>query len=279
MLLNNRIIWRDNTQLNDLSVGLSNYLTGNEVIALTAAQDAIYFGTDLPFNHRWFELSHGNASDSKVSISVWDSSSWFPVVDILDQTSVSGASLGQSGIISWVPDRLHVWSLAQSTEDISDLSSLKIYDMFWIKMSFSGDFDIATAIKYIGHKFANDEDLFSEYPGLSNTDLMNAYKAGKTNWNDQHFAAAEYIIQDMRAERVVWSENQVLDWAQFKPAAVHKCAEIIYRAFGSDYATELKGAQDAYRNSVKIKSLNLDRNANGRVDQAEKQSSVEFLGR
>lgn len=279
MLLNNRVIWKDNATLRDLSISLSNPLSQTETMALVAAEDAIYLGSDLPFNHRWFEVSSANAVACDISIELWNGQSWKSAVDVIDQTKLAGATLAQSGFISWVPDRDHTWDMEQTTADMSDLSTLKIYDMFWVRLKFTADVTGTTALKYIGHKFSSDADLVAEYPSMASATLKGAYSTGKTTWTDQHFLAAEYIIQEMRAQRLVWSPNQILDWAQFKPASVHRTAAIIFTALGQDYVEELKSAMDQYKSALKIKAFNIDQNANARVDAKETKSRVEFLGR
>jgi len=279
VLLNNRVIWKDNATLRDLSISLSNPLSQTETMALVAAEDAIYLGSDLPFNHRWFEVSSANAVACDISIELWNGQSWKSAVDVIDQTKLAGATLAQSGFISWVPDRDHTWDMEQTTADMSDLSTLKIYDMFWVRLKFTADVTGTTALKYIGHKFSSDADLVAEYPSMASATLKGAYSTGKTTWTDQHFLAAEYIIQEMRAQRLVWSPNQILDWAQFKPASVHRTAAIIFTALGQDYVEELKSAMDQYKSALKIKAFNIDQNANARVDAKETKSRVEFLGR
>lgn len=280
MLRNNRVIYKDNTTLNDLSVAMSNYLSATSTLAIVAAQDAIYLGSDFPFNHRWFEVYSANAQASVPSISLWNGGSWVPAVDVIDETAVAGKTLAQSGIISWVPDRSNNgWTRQYSTEQISDLSSLRIYDAYWAKLSFSADLTATTALKYIGHKFSNDEELFAQYPDLEDANLINAFKTGKTNWNDQQFEAAQYIIEDLRSQSLIFSKNQIIDWRMLKNSSVHKVAEIIFRSFGDDYKDNKKDAADAYKASKPMASLNLDKNMNAAQDDFEKVKVTGWLTR
>lgn len=279
MLLNNRIIWKDNAQLKDLSLNLSNFLSGVVQTGIVATEDALYIGSDLPFNHRWFEVSTVNDQASVLSIDIWDGNAWIPAVDVIDQTSASGKTFAQSGIISWVPDRYKSWGHENSSEDVDDLETLKIYNMFWVRIRFSGDLKATTALKYVGHKFSSDEDLAAEYPELANQSLKTSFQAGKTTWDEQHFLASEYIVQQLRAENIVYSENQIVDWQQFKSSSVHKVAEICFRAFGEDYFEELKVAQNAFGKAMATKSVNIDRNKNATIDTNEKDVSTRFLSR
>lgn len=280
MLLNNRIIWKNNAALVDLSVKLNDFHSGSEVIDIVAAQDALYIGSDLPFNHRYFEVSVVNALPSVVSVSLWDGSGWNPVVETIDQTQgTSGTTLSQSGIISWTPDRDEVWQYARSTEDITDLSTLKIYDYYWAKFTFSADLTSTTALSYVGHKFSEDNDLRAYYPDLLLTKTLTAFQAGKTTWNEQHIAAAEEIIKDLRKKRIVWSPNQILEWQQFTLASLHKVARNIFTSFGENYKDERDLADADYSRAMNMQVFNVDNNRNARLEPHEKIVSTGFRRR
>lgn len=275
MLRFNRVLWNDNGTLRDLSKALSYPLSGTEVIPYKSATDAIYIGSDLPFNHRWIEASVVNDQVSAVTVAVWDGGDWIPCVDVIDETLTSGTkSLGQSGNISWVPDRKNAsWVRQQFTEDMDAdeiLSTVKIYDLFWAKFTFSADLKATTALKFVGHKFCSDEDLFAEYPDLSNTNILTAFSSGKTTWADQEFLASKYIIEELRNMGIIWSKNQILDWGLFKPACVHKTAEIVYSAFGDDYKDDRANAGIKYKQSLSKKNFETDRNENADLEVEEK---------
>lgn len=279
MLTNHRVLFKDNLTPRDISIKLNEYLSGSEVIAVVAAEDALYIGSDLPFNHRWIDVSVFNDLASTMSVKLWNGSAWKSAVDVIDQTSVAGVTLAQSGILSWTPDRNESWASQLSTEDIPELSTFKIYDMYWVKIEFSSDLKSTTAINYMGYKFSTDSDLYGQYPELDNNTLRNSFKLGKLNWNDQAFIAAEYIIQDLRAMNIIWSRNQILNWPLFKMASVHKTAEIIFRSLGSEYEAELADSMKAYRSSLNMKMFQVDLNRNATLDEKEKRESVGFLRR
>lgn len=272
MLTNNRVIFSDNGVLKDISVQMSNISTSSYVLPIVAAQDYLYIGSDLPFNHRYFEVSVVNANSCSVSVSIWDGNTWNAAVDILDQTSASNATLAQSGIISWAKDKDEVWGLEETTEDVTGLTTLKIYDMYWARIAFSADVTNTMALTYIGHKFADDNDLFLYYPDLAASAAMTTYKAGKTNWNEQHVMAAEEIILKLRKDNKVMSPSQILNWQQFNLAAVHKCAEIIFRGFGDDYKDNKDLALKEYYKALSC--LDLDKDVDGKLDKDEKISSI-----
>jgi hypothetical protein len=283
VLINNRLIWNDNGVLKDLSINLNNVFSGTEVIPFTAAQDKLYIGSDLPFNHRYILVDVANDAASVMSADIWDGTQWISAVDVIDQTVGSaGKSLSQSGIMSWVVDRNHTWGKRDTTELMtgSGLESVKIYEMFWVRLTFSGNWNVLTALKYVGHKFSSDNDLGGYYPDLNRSNVMSAFKAGKTNWDEQHVLAAEEIIRDLRKKNVIWNGNQIFGWEEFTDASVHKVAEIAFTAFGKDYESRKESARNNYEEALlKVVDSAIDKDADGRLSPVEKVPSYGRLFR
>lgn len=277
MLSDNRIIWKDNATLRDLSQALSDYNSDGQVIDYVSAEDAIYLGSDLPFNHRYLEVSVVNALPATVAVEIWDGNSWVAAVDVLDETAVGGATLARSGIISWVTPRDKSWGKEDTTENVDDLTSLRIYDMYWVRLKFSADLTPATALKYVGHKFSKDSDLFSEYAVLSRASMMTAVKAGKTDWHEQTIVAAEYIVADVRERnRNVVSSAQIFNWQMFNKASVHRTAEIAFSNFGEDYEDDRVKAGDYYKAAMNQPSYGVDSDGDGHVDLEDRTGTTEF---
>lgn len=277
MLINQRIIWSDNAVLKDLSVELNDLTALNYAIPFTAAQDKLYIGSDLPFNHRHFVIatSGANAVASVPTVEIWNGNSWVSAVDVLDLTATSGATLARNGIIAWTTDRNEAWGKEETTEDIAALSTLKIYNMYWVRISFSANFTSTTSLAYVGHKFAADADLGLYYPDLTTTEVKSAFTSGKTTWDDQHIMAAEEIIRYLRKKDIVRSRNQILDWEQFNNCAIHKVAEIIYSSFGKDYEDNRKLADAKFMKAINLGIFQVDRNEDGKLDP---QEQVKFYG-
>lgn len=275
MLINNRVIWKDNSSLKDLSAVLNNIFSGSSVIPFVADEDKIYIGSDLPFNHRYFKVDVVNDQASAVSVHIWDGSEWVAAVDVIDQTidSTGAISLSKSGIISWVTDRNQSWSKEDTTENMdgSGLETLKIYKMYWVRLSFSANLKTSTAIKYVGHKFSTDEEFSGYYPDLGRTNVKASFQTGKTNWDEQAVLAAEEIIRDLRKKDLIHSGSQIFGWEEFSDCSCHKTAEIVYRAFGADYEDRREAAFDDYVNALdKVQFNSLDKDADGRVEDYEK---------
>jgi hypothetical protein len=271
MLLNNRVIWKNNATLTDISIEMSNYSSGSKVIDFVAAQDALYIGSDMPFNHRYFDVSVVNALASVPSVQIWSGSAFENTVETLDLTANPvGTSMAQKGILSWVTDRNKVWGREDTTEHIPELSTLKIYNLYWAKITFSADLTATFALNYVGHKFSTDSDLYARYPDFQKTDLLTAFKTGKTTWDEQHVLAAEEIIRDLRKDKVIQSANQVLNWEMFVDASVHKTAKIIYSAFGDDYKDNRETANAEYHSAMNKQIFEIDEDGDGRLDPCEK---------
>jgi len=278
-----RVIFSDNGVLSDLTKALDDPYATNATIAVVAAEDYLYLGSYFPFNHRFFQVSSANAAASIVSVENWWSSAWHACVDVIDETKVSSATLGQSGNISWVPNRLKGWDRLDTNDPgggITGLTTLAIYDLYWVRISFSANLTGSTALSYLGHKFASDNDILGEYPDLMRTGVLTSFATGKQNWNEQHFAAADYIIKDLQSAKILYSKDQILEPEIFRKAAIHKVAEIIMNSFGKDYEELKKEAARNYHKARHIPNLAIDTNSTGKIESSElKDSQIGWLSR
>lgn len=280
MLSNNRVILNKSGTLTDLSVLMNNLFSGSHVVDV-AASDFIYLGSDLPFNHRYLSISTANDQACAVSVDIWDGNSWQAAVDVVDQTDDgTGKTLSQSGIISFSVDKSKGWGFETSTEDMSSsgLQTLKIYNMYWVRLKFSATVKNTTALKYVGHKFANDIDLAGKYPDLIKTSVLTSFQSGKTSWEEQHILAAETIVRDLRKKQIgLFSASQILNWEVFNDAAVYKVAEMIFLAFGDDYADDRKLASQYYEDALDQVVFPIDKNQDGRLDPEEQRYSTRLI--
>lgn len=277
-LIKQRVIWDDNGTLKDLSPELNDAFAQDVTLPLVAAEDKIYIGSELPFNHRYIRLgSTANGNASAVSAEIWDSNEWQSAVDVVDQTASGGASLARSGILSFSVERNQSWAQEDTTEDIPALATLKIYDLYWCRLTFSGDLTAGTVLSYIGHKFSDDDTMAAYYPDLLRSEVLAGFEAGKTDWDDQHIIAAEECVRFLRKRKAIVDSNQVLDWREFELAAIHKTAEIIYTAFGSDYEALRDKARSKFMEEMNRGIFTIDRDEDGRVDDEERTFHVGFV--
>lgn len=279
MIQNQRIIWNDNGTEKDLSVNLNSFRAGSETIAIVADEDKIYIGSDLPFNHRWVDVSTANDEVSVISAEIWYSRQWIAAVDLIDRTSVGGATLAQSGVVQWRTNREKGWDRELDSEDVDGVSVSGLYDMYWLRFSFSSDLKVTTALSHIGHRFSSDADLVALYPDLNNSALKTAFATGKTTWNEQHFMAADAIISDLRRANIIKSPSQILDYELFQVPAVHKCAEIIYYGMGRAYDENRLRAQRYYNESFQMSFFNMDVDKNANLSDVERRYQTGFVTR
>lgn len=279
MAFTNRVILKSGSTLMDLSKSLNNYLTGATVLSLAAATDAIYLGSDLPFNHRWFDVKVANTELSQIAnVQIWSGSQWVNTVDLMDETTSGGRVFSQSGHIAFVPDRYKsAWSREHSTETIADLASLRIYNLYWVKITFSADLSLTTELSYIGHRFADDVELKAEYPELFNAELMSAL--GVASWDEKHAVAAEYVIRDLMRDQAIYSSNQILDWEIFKAAGVHRAAAMIYYSLGPAYNEHFNRAMVAYKQCLDLKYLRIDTTQSATLEPQTLRASSSWLSR
>jgi hypothetical protein len=267
---NNRIIYSDNGVLTDYSVELNDFRSGTSSFTFVAAEDAFYVGSELPFNNRFIEIGTANVNASVVSVELWNGSSWVAAVDVVDETSVSGKSLAQSGHISWSKSKEMLWS-QEDTETITGLTTLKIFDLYWAKFKFSADLSAST-IKYIGQKFSNDSVLAGFWPEISISSTKAQWPVQpKNDWNEQHYEASQIVIRDLRQKAVLISGNQILNWELFQEACAHRCAEIIMNSFGKDWIEMVEKAHDYYTAALdSVWTYQIDKNGNIRIDESER---------
>jgi hypothetical protein len=283
MLRDNRILFKKAAgAFQDLSPALSDIHAKNQILDF-AVGDHLYLGSRLPFNHRYFDVSSPNGQAAVPTIEYWNGNAWTAAVDIVDETAVNGASLGQAGILSW---RLNPYNFSWGWADTermtgSGLETLKMYGLFWLRITWNATMATTTALNYLGHKFSEDASLECEYPALSNPQLKNAWKAGKGDWDEQTLLAAEYIIQELKGpRRKLVSPDQIFSWQIFEKASVHRTAMIIFRGMGADYVEELKTASSAFKSALDLRVFDIDENGNGDLDPEESSNCrVENLTR
>lgn len=280
MKYNNRIIFSDNGSLIDYTTELGDFRSGSATLPVVAAEDSIYVGSFLPFNHFFIELQTANDVSSTMTISNWWASGWVTCFDIIDGTKASGKTLSQSGVVQWSIDNFKGWDLWSRNDSTNiGIQSLNIFDRYWIKITFSADLKATTAVKYIGQKFSNDSALYGFYPDLNNSALKSAFAVGKTDWNEQHYQAANEISDYLNSTNVILTKDQILDVSLFEKASIHKTAEIIYFALGKDYSAHTEKARSKFKEAMNIKSFHVDSNGNANLDPREMGHNVGELYR
>lgn len=272
--MNKRVIFSDNGTLTDLSTVVNKYSSASAVLPLAAAEDAIYIGSRLPFNHLYFKLSTPSVAVSTMTVQ-YCASNWTNVVELIDETD----GFTKSGFITFVPNRNAGWSMKTTTKEVSELNSVEIYDLYWLKITFSADLDLTTALAWCGNLFNDDLDLGAEYPDLLKSGLMTAFQAGKTSWEEQNVRAGEILINDMISKNIIDDSDQILVKDDYKNAAVCKVAEIVYGAFGDDFVDQKARARAEYDKRLTKRVHIIDTNATGAEEVAERRATTGWMRR
>lgn len=279
MLFNQRVLWSDNGTIKDLSVNLSDFQANTETIDFVSAEDFIYVGSYLPYNHKYFDVSSANAVTAGIEIAVWDGDTFNNVIEVLDLTSFGGATMATSGIVRFTHDRDETWKREQDSFDVTGLESTEIYNLHWSRINFTADFTASFALNFVGQKFSDDSDLYLYYPDLDQANLKTAFASGKTDWNDQAFAAAKLIQRDLERKASLMSPDQIIDYEFFNEPSVHKVAELIFYGLGRSYADLRAEAKASYADAMTQTYLRLDLNADGDLSGAERRYRQGFMTR
>ena len=276
--MNKRIFFSDNGSLVDFSVNLNKYNATESEFSYVAGEDYFFIGSRLPFNSIYFKLNASNTLPSSMVIEVFDGSDWEVVNEVIDETD----GFTKSGHVSIVPNRDAKWLYHDTNtngQTIPGLESVKIYDLYWMRVSFTQDLDADCSLLWAGSIFSSDQDLGAEYPDLTKSSVITAFQSGKLNWEEQHVKAGEVIIQDLMINRVIIESGQMLEKEDYRIASVQKVAEIIFNAFGDDYNDNRQRAREEYQRRLSNPMKKIDHNANGVEERSETLNSQGWLSR
>lgn len=269
----NRIFYSDNGTLTDFSAYLNDFHSGSHTIsAFVALEDAIYIGNTVPFNHIYFKLNAFNTNSSLISVHYWNGQTWINSVEVIDETMTNGKSFSQSGFVTWTPSKDDSWvsdDTNYKNSTVTGLTSVCIYDLYWLKISFSANLS-SIGLDWVGQKFSDDDTLGSEFPDLVRSAVMTAWEAGKTTWEEQHVITADIMAKDMMSKGLILEKGQILDRFDLDKPAVQKVAEIIYGGLGADYVDQKLACRKEYDTRLNTSLPKVDINMNGRVDTNER---------
>lgn len=276
--MNKRIFYSDNGILRDFSVNLNKYDEIESEFHYIAGEDYLYIGSRLPFNSLYFKVTHKNTSPANMYVEVFDGENWEFVNELIDETG----AFAKSGYITFVPDRDAGWEMEDTNTNgatVPGLESVKIYDKYWMRISFDAELSNHVCLSWVGHIFADDADLGSEYPDLVKTSVKHAFKQAKQNWEEQLVRASEVIIEDLLINRNILDSSQILDRYDYRSACIQKAAEIIFNAFGDDFVDQKQRAREEYQRRLSIPTKKIDLNANGVEEVYEARNTQGWLSR
>lgn len=272
--IDQRVLFYDSSAaaFTDLTKEVNDYTEGSVSLTIDSG-DYLYFGSFLPFNHKFLKLSVVNAVTAAPTIETFDGTEWDAVVDSLDYTDLAGATFGRSGIIQFTPDIFETsWNIVNRTTEEPDMpefaSGPEIFEKYWARISF--DAVISFDLDYVGSKFCDDSDLYAQYPFFNNSSIRGAWSVGKTDWEEQEIAASEYVIFELKRRNVIVERSQVVELATLKQPAIQKTAHIIWNGLGArNYAEELNRSEALYKDLMNQNKFEQDFDGDGRKDRAE----------
>lgn len=263
-----KIIYSNNGTLSDLTPQLNNYSANSTAFSFTASEDALYLGSVHPFTSKYFKISSANVSASTSTVSYWDGNQWRECSSVVDETGLSGTPFANSGYLQFYSDKRYSW-LADDTSisgsaHITGLGSLNIYNLYWIKITYSND--IAMTLDWVGDLFCeSDTDLGRISPSVTVSQFKDDWESGKTDWLDQRIEATNLLIEELQSINLN-SSNLLLDKTELSRAAAYRTLILIYDEMGD---TERVDLYNKRLYSLKQQSLSKDKNLNGLVDSDE----------
>ena len=272
-----RVFYSDNGSLTDISDDLNNYRVDEKTIPdFVASEDHFYIGNIAPFNHFYLVMgATKNTITSAMTIEYWDGNAWASLAELVDKTN----GLKNDGLISWVPDRDNFWSQDDTEDMLAPLNTLKIYDLYWVRIAFANDLDPNIILSWLGQKFCESDDIYSEYEDLSRSNVLDSYKSGKTNWEEEIVRASEIIVKDLSINQMIFSKSQILDIGEMKLVCISKTAELIYKNFGDDYEDQRLLSRQDYKSRLNGAAQSIDQNNDGRLDEGEMMKQSGWLKR
>lgn len=249
----------------------TSVINDTQVAASLQTTDALYIGYQKKFTTRFFNFHTVNSVSSVLTVQYWTGTAWADVDDLIDQTSIGGATFGQNGFISWTnkPD----WQLKNITGTDADL------ELYWVKLTVSVNLHANTNVHCIINVFSDDTLLRAYYPELI-TDTR-YLPDDRTNFLEQHFAAKELVVLKLKQMNAIKDENQIIDINEVCIAAVHACAFIILNAIAVDEGSRLRAQKvfDSFVLELSETTLSLDFDDSGVTEVDEEKLGSIFMAR
>jgi len=277
MLLNYFRLFKYDTSITDLSLDNQNpstLLTPSLVVG-----NYLYIAQEFPFNNVFFHLDTANTELATVNVEYFDGN-WKQAVDVLDGTSVAGIPFAQSGVLQWSPDQSNGWVRIgdTSTEKTAPhLNTLKLYDLYWIRLSVTADLLAGLKFKEISYCFTTSDQL--NHIDIEVNGFLAAFGTGKTDWNKEIITASKLVVSDLKARQFIAHQGQILRFDDISHATTLKALDLIYMNLGPSYVERRKEIRELYANALNVKGWTIDEDLDGFVDHKEVASKVYRLVR
>lgn len=239
---------------------------GSNYLLPLLTTDALYLGFHGKFASRYFQVGVVNAVVSALSVEYWDGSAWASVDDLVDQTSVGGATLAQSGFVSWTnKDNWVAHNIAGTDADLK---------LFWVRLKVSVNLTGTTALKSILNLYSDDSLLRLYFPELISD--ANYLPSGKTNFLDQHVAAKDLVVLRLKQRKMINDESQIIDANDVAVAATYAAAKLILQPIATSDATKdlLAIAEKGFDLEIGKVTFAVDQDEDGIVAEVERTQNL-----
>lgn len=266
-----RVIYSNNGTLTDISNKLQDG-GGGYAERLTLNEDYIYIGQQMPFNNIFAWMSVVNSVQAGLTLEYFDGASWRAAVDVLDGTE----GFTKTGCIQFVPDKAYEWDYVEDTSEVSDtfaLKTLKIYNLYWLRIKASATLSNGTEWKRLTYAFCLSSDLATHMPEIDN--YMEAWGGEeKEDWIPEIIAASEQLVIDLKGRGMVIHPGQILLFDDVSYAAQMKTLSNIMVELGPAFDERRAERLKAYNSALSIKRFTLDKNKNARIEKSEEFMSI-----
>jgi len=255
---------------NSSDVSLDNQGSGTVSMDGTVS---LYLGKRIPFNNFFMWLDTVNSNSVSMTIEYWGGSDWTSTVDLLDDTE----GMTKTGVVQFSPNKKVRWSVVSDTSDgnaPSELSSFTIYDLYWLKITFSGALSAGTLLQQLTYKFTTQEEVEIKDNDIS--EFLTSF--GQTDWLPQILNASIEVAQDFKKKKLIIDEGQILRFDDVFILTAYKTLFIIYLNLGDSYKERRKEIADLYEKAW-TGVYTLDKNNDGVVSSSEMSVSSNRMER
>lgn len=263
-----RLFRSTNGTLTDLSLANQDE-SSTCVHDVVAADDCLYLAQQFPFNSFYYKSAVANSSDSTMTVEYWDGNNWIQAVDLLDGTRSTTKTLAKSGLVQFSPNIHNRWQIVYDTSESgigpSDLTSLTIYNMYWIRIKFSSNLSATTASKKICYAFSSHQQIQKKDATLEN--YLAAFNV--TSWEDHIINASIDVVSDLKRMNLILNRGQILKIEDVSVATDWKTLMSLYFELGGDYQEKYTNAEKRYANAIDIKAYTFDLNKNAMIEPVE----------
>ena len=274
------VLFDENSVFTNFTDEAKEYLRDNIDISWVAAEDALYIGLYKPFYDLYLETDGATDNTDPMNPVIIDAGlmveyyngSIFTPFEVQDETK----GFSRSGFIKWERE-LEQWST----------TSVDSVEKYWIKLSFSQDFDIT--ISGLNIVFANDLDLTN-----MQRDIDRFKDKNDKSFIAYHVSARDEIVQRLRNSGNVTSLedskywNTLTKWDLLDIGEVRESAKYLALArinfdvsnqVDDKYYQRFTDYMEMFGSAFKLYRTRLDRNDNGieEVKENRKIRTIEIV--